>query len=59
MKKIVLIGGGHTHLETIQRLGERSFAQDYKLILITINYYYLLLITVNYYYFLLIIIKSY
>ena len=35
MKKIVLIGGGHTHLETIQRLGERSFAHDYKLILIS------------------------
>lgn len=35
MKKIVLIGGGHTHLETIYRLGESSSVQDHKLVLIS------------------------
>ncbi|MDC1312366.1 hypothetical protein N8Z26_07920, partial [Burkholderiales bacterium] len=35
MKKIVLIGGGHSHLETIYRLGESSSLYDYKLLLIS------------------------
>lgn len=35
MKKIVLIGGGHSHLETIYRLGESSSLYDYKLVLIS------------------------
>tara|TARA_E500000331_G_scaffold358643_1_gene428315 strand:- start:39711 stop:40847 length:1137 start_codon:yes stop_codon:yes gene_type:complete len=35
MKTIILIGGGHSHLEAIYRLGEGSLLNDCKLILIS------------------------
>ena len=39
MKTIVLIGGGHTHLETIYLMGERALAQDFELTLISTEAY--------------------